>query len=189
LDRAIFSGGVHCLKDEKHSPAILSIELVLKFRHLRDAFFKQFLGMLFRADLCGRARIEIFEAKLLAVINAVGFRKLARPAHADAPRFKSRSVASRRRNSELVTKAALPMMKRGSIIVNNLSIAAKQVFPGSSAYNASKHGALGFTNTLREELRSKGIRVIALLPGATDTAIWNTLWPSAPRKKMIPGRN
>jgi NAD(P)-dependent dehydrogenase (short-subunit alcohol dehydrogenase family) len=86
----------------------------------------------------------------------------------------------------LVTKAALPLMKRGSVIVNNLSIAAKQVFPGSSAYNASKHGALGFTNTLREELREKGIRVVALLPGATDTAIWNTLWPGAPRKKMSP---
>jgi len=27
--------------------------------------------------------------------------------------------------------------------------------------------------------------VIALLPGATDTAIWNTLWPEAPRKKMM----
>ncbi len=85
----------------------------------------------------------------------------------------------------LVTHAALPLMKRGSTIVNNLSIAAKKVFPGSSAYNASKHGALGFTNTLREELRPKGIRVIALLPGATDTAIWNTLWPEAPRGKMM----
>ena len=85
----------------------------------------------------------------------------------------------------LVTQAALPLMKSGGIIVNNLSIAAKQVFAGSSGYNASKHGALGFTNTLREELREKGIRVIALLPGATDTAIWNTLWPDAPRKKMM----
>ncbi len=85
----------------------------------------------------------------------------------------------------LVTRAALPLMKRGGVIVNNLSIAAKRVFPGSSAYNASKHGALGFTNTLREELREQGIRVIALLPGATDTAIWRTLWPEAPRKKMM----
>jgi len=85
----------------------------------------------------------------------------------------------------LVTRAALPLMKSSAIIVNNLSIAAKRVFPGSSAYNASKHGALGFTNTLREELRVKGIRVIALLPGATDTAIWETLWPNAPRRKMI----
>ena len=85
----------------------------------------------------------------------------------------------------LVTHYALPLMKRGGAIVNNLSIAAKRVFPGSSAYNASKHGALGLTDTLREELRPKGIRVIALLPGATDTAIWNTLWPEAPRKKMM----
>lgn len=85
----------------------------------------------------------------------------------------------------LVTHAALPLMKRGSAIVNNLSIAAKRVFPGSSAYNASKHGALGFTNTLREELRAKEIRVIALVAGATDTEIWNTLWREAPREKMM----
>ena len=85
----------------------------------------------------------------------------------------------------LVTHAALPLMKPGSAIVNNLSIAAKRVFPGSSAYNASKHGALGFTDTLREELRSKKIRVIALVAGATDTEIWNTLWPEAPREKMM----
>ena len=85
----------------------------------------------------------------------------------------------------LVTHKILPLMRRGGTIVNNLSIAATRVFPGSSAYNASKHGALGLTNTLREELRPKGIRVIALLPGATDTEIWNTLWPAAPRKRMM----
>jgi NAD(P)-dependent dehydrogenase (short-subunit alcohol dehydrogenase family) len=85
----------------------------------------------------------------------------------------------------LVTREILPLMRRGGAIVNNLSIAATRVFAGSSAYNASKHGALGLTNTLREELRPKGIRVIALLPGATDTEIWNTLWPDAPRKKMM----
>jgi NAD(P)-dependent dehydrogenase (short-subunit alcohol dehydrogenase family) len=85
----------------------------------------------------------------------------------------------------LVTQAALAIMKREGTIVNNLSIAANRVFAGSSAYVASKHGALGFTNALREESRSKGIRVIALLPGATDTAIWNTFWPQAPHKKMM----
>jgi NAD(P)-dependent dehydrogenase (short-subunit alcohol dehydrogenase family) len=85
----------------------------------------------------------------------------------------------------LMTQAALAVMKRGGTIVNNLSIAAERVFPGSAAYSASKHGALGFTNTLREELRPKGIRVFALMPGATDTAIWDTLWPKAPRRKMM----
>jgi NAD(P)-dependent dehydrogenase (short-subunit alcohol dehydrogenase family) len=85
----------------------------------------------------------------------------------------------------LVTQAALGMMKRGAIVVNNLSIAATRVFAGSAAYNASKHAALGFTNTLREELRPRGIRVLGLQAGATDTEIWKTLWPQAPRRKMM----
>jgi 3-oxoacyl-[acyl-carrier protein] reductase len=85
----------------------------------------------------------------------------------------------------LITQAALAIMKRDATIVNNLSIAATRVFPGSAAYNASKHAALGFTNTLREELRPRGIRVIGLQPGATDTDIWRTIWPQAPRRKMM----
>lgn len=85
----------------------------------------------------------------------------------------------------LVTQAALGLIPRGGAIVNNLSIAAKRVFAGSAAYTASKHAAFGLTNTLREELRPRGIRVIGLFPGATDTDIWKTLWPDAPRKKMI----
>ena len=85
----------------------------------------------------------------------------------------------------LVTQAALMMMKREATIVNNLSIAATRVFAGSAAYNASKHAALGLTNTLREELRPQGIRVIGLQAGATVTDIWKTLWPAAPRRKMM----
>jgi len=85
----------------------------------------------------------------------------------------------------LVSRAALPLMRRGATIVNNLSISATRVFPGASAYNASKHGALGFTRTLREELRPRGIRVVALMPGATDTEIWKIFWPDAPREKMM----
>lgn len=85
----------------------------------------------------------------------------------------------------LVTQAALATMKRGGVIVNNLSIAATRVFAGSAAYNASKHAALGLTDTLREELRPRGIRVIGLLAGATDTDMWKTLWPEAPRGKML----
>lgn len=85
----------------------------------------------------------------------------------------------------LMTQAALAIMKPGATIVNNLSIAATRAFAGSAAYNASKHAALGLTNTLREELRPRGIRVIGLLPGATNTDIWSALWPQAPRKKMM----
>ena len=85
----------------------------------------------------------------------------------------------------LVTRAALPLMRAGGTIVNNLSVAALQPFAGLSAYNASKFGALGFTHALREDLRKRGIRVLALLPGATDTEIWSQFWPDAPKEKMI----
>lgn len=85
----------------------------------------------------------------------------------------------------LCMKHAIPLMQSGSVIVNNLSIAAYQVFPKSAAYIASKHGLLGLTNAAREDLRARGIRVVALVPGATDTEIWNQFWPDAPRDKMI----
>ena len=85
----------------------------------------------------------------------------------------------------LCAKTAIPPMRRGGVIVNNLSVSARQVFPGNAAYDASKHGALGLTRTLREELRPRGIRVIGLLPGATATDIWDQFWPKAPRERMI----
>jgi NAD(P)-dependent dehydrogenase (short-subunit alcohol dehydrogenase family) len=85
----------------------------------------------------------------------------------------------------LCTRCALPILNRGGAIVNNLSIAAKSAFAGQAGYVASKHGAKGLTDVLREELRPRGIRVIGLLPGATDTDIWNTFWPTAPRERMM----
>jgi NAD(P)-dependent dehydrogenase (short-subunit alcohol dehydrogenase family) len=96
-----------------------------------------------------------------------------------------RTIAVNLTGPFLVTQAALPMIPAGGIIVNTLSTAARNVFPGMAAYAASKHGLLGFTETLREELRAKKIRVLALLPGATDTEIWQQFWPDAPRQKMV----
>jgi len=89
----------------------------------------------------------------------------------------------------LCTRAALPLMRQGSTIVNNISVAAYQAFPSFAAYNVSKAGALAFTNTLREELRDRGIRVMALVPGATDTEIWEQFWPEAPREKMVAAKD
>jgi short-subunit dehydrogenase len=76
-------------------------------------------------------------------------------------------------------------MKRGAIIINNLSAAAKQVFPNFYAYTAAKTGALGFTLSLRAELMPRGIRVMALLPGATKTDIWQQIMPNAPYHHMM----
>ncbi|HMK29911.1 MAG TPA: SDR family oxidoreductase [Terriglobales bacterium] len=89
----------------------------------------------------------------------------------------------------LCTRAALPLMGSGAIVINNISMSGYHVFPKFSAYTAAKHGALGFTDALREEVRARQIRVMALLPGATDTDIWQAIWPEAPREKMVSPRD
>lgn len=72
----------------------------------------------------------------------------------------------------LVCKHAAPRMEAGGLLVNIASVAARQAFPGWAAYSAAKHGALGFMNAVREELRPRGIRVTSVLPAATDTDLW-----------------
>ncbi|MGB8886837.1 MAG: SDR family oxidoreductase [Candidatus Korobacteraceae bacterium] len=85
----------------------------------------------------------------------------------------------------LCTRAALPLMKAGATIINNLSAAARQVFPNYATYSAAKRGALGFTLSLREELIPRGVRVMALMTGATATNMWDQIMPNAPRDRMI----
>jgi NAD(P)-dependent dehydrogenase (short-subunit alcohol dehydrogenase family) len=74
----------------------------------------------------------------------------------------------------LTTQAALPMLRRSrGDVVNILSISSRVSFPNCSAYSASKYGALGLTDVLRKELRAFGVRVIAILPGMTNTRMKN----------------
>lgn len=85
----------------------------------------------------------------------------------------------------LACKHAAPRMGTGGLIVNVASVAARQAFPGWSAYVAAKHGLLGFTGAIREELRPRGIRVTAVLPAATDTALWDALPGEWDRANML----
>jgi NADP-dependent 3-hydroxy acid dehydrogenase YdfG len=74
----------------------------------------------------------------------------------------------------LCTKAVLTSMlkqKKGHIF-NIHSVSAVTTFTNSSAYSASKAGALALSRGLRAEVRKKGIRVIDVLPGAVETEMW-----------------
>ena len=85
----------------------------------------------------------------------------------------------------LMVKHTLPLMPRGGHIVNIGSNASKKGFPGWAAYCASKFAVLGFTNSLREEVRDRGIKVSAVLPGPTKTDIWDSLGGEWNRAKMM----
>ncbi len=97
----------------------------------------------------------------------------------------NRAIATNLTGTFLCSQAAIPFMKRGATIVNVLSATVNHTFPGMAGYAAAKHGVLSLTDTLRAELRGKGIRVLALVPGATRTDIWEQFWPEAPRDKMV----
>ena len=73
----------------------------------------------------------------------------------------------------LVTKAALPSLKRGAggRIVNVASTAGLTGYAYVSAYCASKHGVIGMTRALALELARTQITVNAVCPGFTDTPL------------------
>jgi len=67
-----------------------------------------------------------------------------------------------------------------------LSVASRRVFPGWSAYCASKWGLLGWVEALREELQGTGVRLCALTPGATESPLWDGVPGEWNREAMIP---
>lgn len=73
-----------------------------------------------------------------------------------------------------LTRGLVPMMieaQRGHIF-NLCSTASIMAYPNGGAYCVSKFALYGLTKVLREELKLHGIKVTALLPGATLTASW-----------------
>lgn len=68
-------------------------------------------------------------------------------------------------------------------IANVLSLFALFALPTKSAYVASKHAAKAFTEALAAELHADGVRVTAVYPGATATAIARRGWVADEAKR------
>lgn len=72
-----------------------------------------------------------------------------------------------------LAKALLPVMRRrkGGLIVNIASTAARKPDKSGAAYQASKAGVLALTHAIMEEEWQNGLRATAILPGMTDTPL------------------
>lgn len=79
-------------------------------------------------------------------------------------------------------REAIPLMeKRGrGVIVNVTSVHEFIPWEGYSAYTSAKAGLSMFTKTLAQETADRGIRVVAVAPGAIQTPINRSVW-SDPR--------
>lgn len=92
-----------------------------------------------------------------------------------------------------MTKAVIPVMRRqkSGHIIQVASVGGRLGQPMLSAYCGSKHALEGFSESIRIETHSLGIRVVLVEPGAFDTDIWTrnvtigqgALDPNSPNKE------
>lgn len=79
-----------------------------------------------------------------------------------------------------LTKGLLPvfMRQRRGLIVNIASVASLHAYINGSSYSIAKAGLLSFSRNLREQLKSYGVGVSAIMLGATLTRSWEgTMYP------------
>jgi len=83
----------------------------------------------------------------------------------------------------MITKHAVPHMKKGSSIINTTSVTAYRGSAGLLDYSSTKGAIVSFTRSLALQLAERGIRVNAVAPGP----IWTPLQVASREAKEIEG--
>lgn len=102
------------------------------------------------------------------LINCAG---IAYPDYFEKTPFNSyeKTISTNLTGTWNILSAIIPSMKRGSHIVNVSSIGGFIGVFGFTAYSASKFAIIGLSESLRAELKPRGISVSILCPPDTDT--------------------
>jgi NAD(P)-dependent dehydrogenase (short-subunit alcohol dehydrogenase family) len=74
---------------------------------------------------------------------------------------------------------------RNALVVNTASIAGKTGQAWLSIYSATKHGVVGFTQSMNKELSADGVKSCALCPGFVDTAMTDFVKGQVAPEEMI----
>jgi short-subunit dehydrogenase len=69
----------------------------------------------------------------------------------------------------VLTRAAVPLLPRGGVVVDVASLAGFVPLAGAATYSATKAGLRFFGRALAHELRDRGIAVCTVSPGPVDT--------------------
>ena len=73
----------------------------------------------------------------------------------------------------------------GALVVNTASIAGKTGQGWLSIYSATKHGVVGFSNSMNKELGAAGVKSCALCPGFVDTPMTEFVKQEVSPEEMI----
>jgi NADP-dependent 3-hydroxy acid dehydrogenase YdfG len=142
-------------------------------------------ALVVEADISDRAQAEAAVEKTVerfgrldTLVNNAGLMLLGPVVGADPDEW-DRMIAVNAQGLLYTTHAALPYLlkaadegpRRVADIVNISSIAGRVAWNGYGVYNLTKFGVNGFTESLRQEVTKRHVRVGVLEPGGVDTEL------------------
>ena len=138
-----------------------------------------------QATAAVRQTIETF-GRLDIVVNNAGVMLLGPVVDAPTEAWE-RMLAANVRGALYITHAALPHLiaaaesapRRVADVINVSSIAGRQVHVGAAVYNLTKHGIGAFSESLRQELADRHVRVGLVEPGPVDSELGTHLSAAA----------
>jgi short-subunit dehydrogenase len=132
-----------------------------------------------RADLNDKADLAKVETKLkddpsiTMLVNNAGTASVAPLLDADIQKMEDMIALNISALTRLTYAAAPAFVKRGAgTIINIASVVGISPEALNGVYGATKAYVLALSHSLQHELAAKGIRVQAVLPGATATDLW-----------------
>lgn len=96
-----------------------------------------------------------------------------------------RVIATNLTGPFLTLQAALPYLSDSASLILNGSVIASLGNAGQAAYAASKAGVRAMARSLAADLAPRNIRVNVVVPGATDTGIWDASAPTPEARAQL----
>lgn len=126
------------------------------------------------AALAGR--VGALGREVHVLVNNAGFATHGDVADADPTRLLEQVQLNSVAVLDLTTRFLPAMIARGGgAVVNVASTVAFQPVPHMAVYGATKAFVLSFTEALWAEARPRGVRVLAVCPGATETPFFDVV--------------
>ncbi len=147
------------------------------------------------ADLNDKADLEKVETTLrddqttTVLVNNAGTASVAQLLDADVEKMEAMIALNITALTRLTYAASPRFVKRGTgTIINIASVVGISPETLNGVYGATKAFVIAFSHSLQHELADKGIRIQAVLPGATATDLWEIAglpWQKLPRSVVM----
>lgn len=162
---------------------------------LQQHFAKNYPNVLisvYQADLSKKEEVSNFISFINSIhknidvlVNNVGVFE-AGQTHNEADGILEKMIETNLYSAYYLTRGLVENMianQKGHIF-NMCSTASIMAYTNGGSYCISKFALYGFTKLLREELKTKGVKVTAILPGATITPSWDGV--DLPADRLMP---